>query len=41
MTAGARNCESLSSSHISPRVPSPLGNLAAESRTRKDLNSKV
>lgn len=35
VTSGARNCESFSSSQISALVPSPLGNLAAASRTRK------
>lgn len=33
MTSGARNWESLSSSQISARVPSPLGSRAAASRT--------
>ena len=36
VTPGARNWESFRSSHISPRVPSPLGSLAAESLTVKD-----
>lgn len=35
MTSGARNCESFKSSQISALVPSPLGNLAAASRTVK------
>lgn len=33
MTSGARNCESFNNSQISALVPSPLGNLAAASRT--------
>ena len=38
VTPGARNCESFSSSQMSPRVPSPLGSLAAASRTVITIN---
>lgn len=36
VTSGARNCESFNNSQISALVPSPLGNLAAASRTDEE-----